>query len=83
MEELDEVQRLIRYLSPLRYRYWGPRAGFDARLLVFKRISVLFSCLFRALLEGDRMALQDTNRRMTQPQRERVIGRTLKYKHTV
>lgn len=80
MEELDEVQRLIKYLSPLRYR---PRAVFDARLLVCKHISVLFSCLFRALLEGERMALQDANRRMTQQQRERVIGRTFKYRNTV
>lgn len=44
MEELGEVQRLIRYLSPpLRYRYCGTRAVYDARLLVFKRIFVLLS----------------------------------------
>lgn len=82
MEELDEVQRLIRYLSPsLRYR--GTRAVYDARLLVFKGVSVLFSCLFRALLEGERMALHDANRRMTQQRRERVIGTIFKYKNTV
>lgn len=37
------------------------------------------SRLFRALLEGERRGLQDTNGRMTQQQRERVIGTAPKY----
>lgn len=35
--------------------------------------------LSRALLEGERVGLQDAQRRMNQHQRERVIGTFLKY----
>lgn len=86
MEEVDELQGLIRYLSPSVFavqmlRYSG---GFAMRvLLVCKRVSVLLFSLFRALLEGERMALQDANRRMTQQPRERVIGTILQSKSTV
>lgn len=86
MEELDEVQGLIRYLSPSVFAVqmlFLLGRFYDACLLVCKRVSVLFFSLFRALLEGERMALQDANRRVTQQPRERVIGMIFKYKSTV
>lgn len=55
----------------------------DARALVFKGVIVLLSCLFRALLEGERMGLQDANRRMNPQQRERVIGKVAQCKYSV
>lgn len=88
MDQVDEVQRLIRYLPPSsRYRWANVELSRDARLfyggrsLGFQPVSVLSSCLFRALLEGERRGLQDTNGRMTQQQRERVIGTASKYKN--
>lgn len=43
----------------------------------------LVSCLFRALLEGERVSLQDAHRRVNQHQRERVIGNVLAYRYYI
>lgn len=37
--------------------------------------------LFRALLEGEKIGLQDVHRKVIQPQRERIIGTVLKSIH--
>lgn len=40
----------------------------------FVKVFCLVSCVFRALLEGERLGLQDAHRRVNQHQRERIIG---------
>ena len=46
-------------------------------IFAFVYVFCLVSCLFRALLEGERVGMQDANRRVNRHQRERIIGTVL------
>lgn len=85
MEEVNELQRLVRYgillqsfmltlvNSSLFLKYIGMTVNNPFRVECISSYFLIL-CLSRALLEGERVGLHDAQRRTNQHQRERVIG---------
>lgn len=85
MAELNDVHRLVRYLSLIFFSIYGKKYYVEIRGQTVIYIDIcpclqmyFVCCLFRALLEGERVGLPDAHRRATQHQRERIIGTVLK-----
>lgn len=87
MAELNDVHGLVRYLTLTFFFYMGKiimlRKEDNQRFIMTylplsSNVFCLVSCLLRALLEGERVRLPDAHRRVTQHQRERIIGTVFK-----